>query len=880
MSLTWSNSPAAEAIANVLESIHPEGVARRLPEAVGINREQRKKFLVLSYREDFSRLWQFDKDLLNWAADRTCSIILVWDGMPQEDGIEAFDIKSHLTAFDWVVALSLTSIKLRQPKKQAERIVINIPMGRIYIADLESQNHQSAYGVQIFQRLQQNSSPLLSWLSVLRSADININEIINGALNGNQPYIDTEFIRNLWSISLIRPSSDRHAIANLIGPRVLLAGMGAKVQYKTKTSLVKALDTLMQSVELSPSPTDDFKGPWFKDSDWKDHVDKFVVIDDMSELGWSQFIKTALGLRPEEGDRRLEIFFNVEERRFGSSSNQSLLNLLVRTKQGVAKLNIGGGVSLCGSKREVLFLDLRLFSGQKASDEYAFFAQLLELAKTVPVDRNDLPWSGITESEIKAVSQCIKKQTREQSDYFVALTLLPRLLALVDPTLPIILFSSTGRKEIAALLRPYGNIILDFDKPRFFGDSISFVLADTRDKFVKSLKQAVKIVKGRSVYQSLLSSTQQPVLKTKTHNQQIGITKESIAEIYIEESGTSIFSVGGMMLIYPDADAVGKLDEALKKQDLIWGLAEGHRPLQFTDRPPKNYLKKKPTGYESDLKKIDAIFNSLNIHISAFSLINQVSKASSNSNLSPLLREESVDNLYRNMLAEVLEATLFELKKMLSPSSSSISIDVATRIVKLSDKKKLEGLTKEFGIRPRPSNDGFYSLSPNDVYPIVTRVLASRRKSAKGLSPKRARGVTLYDHETLNDMLRNGKTQIYERIITEQKQPRPQQVHYLADWLTRFAVGGVANLPSTARLWFENGFLQERNQEFYHWLKAGRESDNGNLVEAMIEASKAKTFESRRKSKECDFGRWVKEKIGNRVRSLKGADFLELCDRL
>ena len=78
-------------------------------------------------------------------------------------------------------------------------------------------------------------------------------------------------------------------------------------------------------------------------------------------------------------------------------------------------------------------------------EERNFISRLLELAKTVS--------SGEFNSrEITAVERYLcSKEPNE--DYFVALTLLPRLIAIADPQLPIIVFSSTGQRVIMARSR-------------------------------------------------------------------------------------------------------------------------------------------------------------------------------------------------------------------------------------------------------------------------------------------------------------------------------------------------------------------------------------------------------------------------------------------
>ncbi len=65
-----------------------------------------------------------------------------------------------------------------------------------------------------------------------------------------------------------------------------------------------------------------------------------------------------------------------------------------------------------------------------------FFKTLLTLARQVEGDswaKEDLPWAGFTSQELQSIENCIADQKVETDDYLIALTLLPRLIALVDP---------------------------------------------------------------------------------------------------------------------------------------------------------------------------------------------------------------------------------------------------------------------------------------------------------------------------------------------------------------------------------------------------------------------------------------------------------------
>ena len=116
---------------------------------------------------------------------------------------------------------------------------------------------------------------------------------------------------------------------------------------------------------------------------------------------------------------------------------------------------------------DILFLDLRLHQGKSLAVEATFFQRLWTVANqycdNVPPGSSPqaLPWPGFTRKELDMVKEWIEKACtldatadRTSPAYRSALTLLPRLVALADHSLPIVLFSSTGQREIVEILRP------------------------------------------------------------------------------------------------------------------------------------------------------------------------------------------------------------------------------------------------------------------------------------------------------------------------------------------------------------------------------------------------------------------------------------------
>src|ERR1700693_4202969 len=68
--------------------------------------------IILSYKANFYSLWRLLDRRLDVVANGSVDLVLIWDGLPDEgqsDRPEAVSVEHWLTAYDWLVAFSLTS---------------------------------------------------------------------------------------------------------------------------------------------------------------------------------------------------------------------------------------------------------------------------------------------------------------------------------------------------------------------------------------------------------------------------------------------------------------------------------------------------------------------------------------------------------------------------------------------------------------------------------------------------------------------------------------------------------------------------------------------------------------------------------------------------
>jgi len=399
---------------------------------------------------------------------------------------------------------------------------------------------------------------------------------------------------------------DRHAISNLLGPMILLgrAPLVLPSQEKADGSKeadhLQALRTVLEVCELIPS-----KG----EAVAKDLVGKaeppqrspvlantrVVLLDDQWNHGWGEWVCQTLGVQfhslpclsplPQRvsaaGD--VEVFV-------ASDPNWLLQRLALAETQKDKRLRLSltdppEGVN------ELLLLDLRLFSG-KEDKERLFIKELLPLCKRFtnepcawkPFDIEDLErlehWCEVPAPSSKNSAGILS----------IARSLLGRLVALIDFSLPIVLFSSTGDRDLVSLLAPYGNIITSFSKPRTFGVSQSFQSEEIEGKLQGALISAERMSRARAFLRVLSTTACELREKAKTFLKVNGKTesKWTHAELYIDESGPHdqpVDHVGGCAVLYENAEfSPNEVYKALKSVNLIWGASREETPIEFKER--------------------------------------------------------------------------------------------------------------------------------------------------------------------------------------------------------------------------------------------------------------------------------------------------------
>ena len=859
----------------------------------------------------FKNLWEFN------SSSGTKTMIVVWDGIPEKTSGSVVDTSKYLTPIDWAVGYSLYINNKRKGSGE-------YPDLRIHIVDDGSQSvsHSDSlkfvyqycnkeivsmpwiriFSIDAFCRTLEDKTPK-SWWKRIFSTKTPKETMPSMKEAFDKKTCDLDSIKGIWAASLTRPSTpgDHHAIANLVGP-LLLMEEGGDIH-------VNALQTLMRSIGFLPEKGENndallTKGnPWIS---WNPHKEgikqlKLILVDDMFQMGWGKILCRGTGVdykEPSKDDGKDKLVKisdcnAVENEKFvvkaTSSANWILKKLETLTNtDNQFEFSLDGNVAAS----EILFLDLRLYSGGNFEDEVAFFSELINFAKKFEERQNkNLPWPGFTNDELEGIEVWIKNTDKKQEDseYIDALTILPRILALTDLSLPIILFSSTGRRGITEKIKPYGNIITVFEKPRFTVDIPVDIANQTKIKFYNAMKKALEILAGRQICREVKELAKEAEDSPAMIPDKAKIPGFKHIEIYIDESGeerSTNFSVGGLIMAYPEYNDVNKLSEELKKAGYYW----------YSDnKDDRNHLSKRPGvqnesygtcaktdwRYDKAREKLLELCNEKKIFISGICVWEEQKKKSPKTGQGTrhvLLKDVQGNERYKRLLNTLLELAIYEyIPVLIDNNEVTLSIFPGTRISRLSNNGMFDDHNHDdyFGYGYGP-NETYYILGFNSIHPIVSSILRSRDDLCKNLTLHHARGVTIQYGVPFEEKLKNGKetTRNKPQFILKSGGNREKYYvrsqHYFADQVLE--PNGINDVYEEI---FNTGFVTKFDNNMYVLLDARKKILDSNTAEGIIRASEYTST----KVKDKMHGHLLR-KIGESLKPehFEGFDFLNICE--
>ena len=376
---------------------------------------------VFSYQlhDDFAALWSMQPVL--------GPVVIVWNETPADSKLDPIRCQNNLSPIDWAVAYAAT----------------HETWPTVLVLDLQPDFNRSA---PLYRRFLEIRPELFPWLWVLPPKDISFQRI-HKILTAGAPTIGpdqrdahTSLLRDArMTLSEGGPKAeaDRHTIANLIGPMILRGGKASNTLHSAAlakllwaTGLIPQLANggaqwAAQGPVMTQTVAPD-RVPGMTETDSGLHI---LLLDDQANHGWADWVHECLPKAkvdsmtdPNELARGLAEQLDKTGRK----------DLRFRLKLPKAE----------ESRQPVVLLDLRLFSGRPV-EEINFYQSLLPLIKHFK-ERDDLAWPAFSSNDqdldraVKAVTGRTLKL--ESPEHHEALTWLPRILALADMSLPIVLF--------------------------------------------------------------------------------------------------------------------------------------------------------------------------------------------------------------------------------------------------------------------------------------------------------------------------------------------------------------------------------------------------------------------------------------------------------
>lgn len=411
--------------------------------------------------------------------------------------LAGINIRSHFTATSWLAA-----VKLKFPEAKGSIAVIDPrPVGvaqgaaralQTVLGARDAANESLVPGAAVLSA--PNLADICQWLSAAKKETRDVAK-------------DTAHLRELLKSTIWNElTSDReqhHALSNVLGSFLLRAAVGGRKAEGDLQRIQQFLDVLAKVCDVGTGAASKGHGgvqAWVG-RELREQFEEAVLIDDMAEL-WGGFLAASFGGNPAflrttppgqfancvaggECDLTTDCLSGLPAR-LAKVISEGRARLRSADMVPDAKGQDGHAAS---GEHFVLFLDLRLGLGP------AFHAQLRTVARMLLDSSRNLPWFPTVQDRTAFRAEIDDERARD--------TLLVRLISLIDPTLPIVIFSSTHRSELIDPFRDYGNIITAFRKPILTGltRNWSGIVQELRGEFTSAMEQAARILGVRRLLQ-------------------------------------------------------------------------------------------------------------------------------------------------------------------------------------------------------------------------------------------------------------------------------------------------------------------------------------------------------------------------------------------
>lgn len=479
--------------------------------------------------KDFRDLWSFE--------NLPDEIMIIWSRTAPDGTLWPIVASPCLSPVDWAAAHANHLLPNANAGGQDETDQATRYLPKVLILDATPEAHRDVPTLAQYRTLRDDQLP---WLTVPTNpglrAVLEWLEEPPSAIDGSRQRALRHFLRairhNLTEVA-DEHGPDRHAISNIIAPQILLGDDSqASLHAWALLKLLRACD-LAPRHHLQPEPQPVPRGV------------KLFLCDDQAQHGWQRWLESLFGAGSvtafSDPNAILDDLYQQLNATKDPQTNEWPTDLRF-------SLRLPG---YDADEQPILLLDLRLFSADHGRERRFYRERLLPLVEHF-TDQQNSAWDKFTfpPNSLAARAKVAVENgslVPESDEHREVLTWLPRILALTDMSLPIVLFSSTGRREVVQSLSGYENIITDFEKPRFFGGvPSSDIAAEAIDRITTAVKKGFWISTGRASVQDLVLSDCSALDEMRQE-----FAQKTVIEIYHDESssvGSAGFRVANVVL--------------------------------------------------------------------------------------------------------------------------------------------------------------------------------------------------------------------------------------------------------------------------------------------------------------------------------------------
>jgi hypothetical protein len=458
--------------------------------------------------EECDELWaEVEKPSFSPAS---ASTIILFDGEPSEyRTTTSFRPEYWLSPWDWAIAASIELSRSKAP-----------PMHfRCLILDLLPANWGAA-GRSRYKLLKSVMPWIRSYSPATpddyRAAFQDIRDISTLPISSPASFVTPDWImlRQAWAAFFEAPRT-RHSISNLIAPMLMVEGLretrGISIALPMDRAVLR-FRSLMKSVQEPERqfPLDHLaSGTILSEAEFSDaRSDPFQryrkmhvwLIDDQYRMGYHTILAhLLLGHQYQETVTETSVDASgIDNPALRISSTGSPQRLLQDLKAAV-KASRDRPQEFGNGDVDIACLDLRLFADstttQPSESEVTFLKELIEISKS---------------SHMQACSQQIKDAVRAAQrraeggvEELASLSLLPLMINSVDPSLPIIIFSSTQQRKATDVFKSYPSVITTFSKPVIAGYSAGEMARQSAYELELAIREALRLHSVRGIWSEI-----------------------------------------------------------------------------------------------------------------------------------------------------------------------------------------------------------------------------------------------------------------------------------------------------------------------------------------------------------------------------------------